>query len=634
MFVQALAAYADEKLKDELNDVAFEERAVPYFLSLAADGRFLAAMPRFESVAPASGKGKPKQRPQTHRVPRSPVNRNAGQHPLLAADEIGYVLSHGPWTKPGDIAKVAKLHEAFVALIRRVEAETRDEALLACSRFYSNPEELQRAHTRLMELEAAPGSNIALYFDGDPVTDRETVQLWWRKHYEAATQDRASTETAECLISGVVGPVPPTHPKIKHTAALGGQPSGVSLMSFDKGAFRSYGWEQNANSPVSADRAMAYVLALNSLLKPGSPNRKDFGDVAFLFWLRKDSPLNPAEMLDATPTPAYIEEAQRILELRRDAWLEDSEPFYMAALSATGSRVILRSWITELLPVAADNVFEWWKGLSMPFRDEQPITPSFGQLLKAIKRQDPLKPFQIVLPTSDRILALRRRALEGPRKAPLDYRILADAINRIRAEVPKRKDGKRIPGRRLNRASMGLLRLFLNDLHQSSGQGEPMPVSLEVDPPNTNRAYLCGRLLAVHEYLQWKTFDTARENQPNSTVADRYYNLMMTSPSVALVQVCKLGRNHLKKLRRFGEAGSKAANNLQMQIEKLMVLLGDDPPPAFGMHDKARFALGFYHQKAFRPKKAVTAEDSTEIDTTLIPDDIPEDTAPEKESAQ
>jgi hypothetical protein len=34
---------------------------------------------------------------------------------------------------------------------------------------------------------------------------------------------------------------------------------------------------------------MAYVLALNDLLKPGSPHRKDFGDVAFLFWVRSDS---------------------------------------------------------------------------------------------------------------------------------------------------------------------------------------------------------------------------------------------------------------------------------------------------------------------------------------------------------
>jgi CRISPR-associated protein Csd1 len=630
MFVQALAAYADEKLKDELNDVAFEERAVPYYLSLAADGRFLAVIPRFVSVPPANGKGKPKQRAQTHRVPRSPVNRNAGQHPMLAADEIGYVLGPGPWTKPNDVDKVTKLHEAFVALIHRVATETQDEGLLACSRFYANPDELQRAHTRLAELEAPPGSNIALYFSGGPVTDRETVQLWWRSHYEAATEKRASTDTAECLISGVVGPIPPTHPKIKHTAALGGQPSGVSLMSFDKGAFRSYGWEQNANSPVSADRAMAYVLALNSLLKPGSPNRRDFGDVAFLFWLRKDSPLNPAEMLDETPTPAYIEEVQRVIELNRNVWIDDDAQFYMAAVSANGSRLILRSWITELLPVAAENVLAWWEGLQMqPFSPNDPLnTPRFWQLLYAIEREGK--------PSAGRIVDLRRRALLGSR-APLGYRIIADVLQRMKVDAGKRTD----------LAALGLLRLCLNDLNQSTGEKQ-MPPSIDTENPNLDRAYLCGRLLALHDDLQRTTFWMAENATVNTTVADRFYTLVMNSPSVGMTGVFDLGRKHLTKLRKLPkghslpnksilkEGGYPIARAIELSIGEIEVPLTEQGgiPHRFGMHDKARFALGFYHQKAYRPKKAGSSDDSTETDTTLISDDINDDTTPEKESAQ
>jgi CRISPR-associated protein Csd1 len=625
MFVQALAAYADEKLKDELNDVAFEERAVPYYLSLAADGRFLAVIPRFGSVPPANGKGKPKQRSQTHRVPRSPVNRNAGQHPMLAADEIGYVLGPGPWTKPSDIEKVTRQHEAFVSLIQRVAAGTQDESLLACSRFYANPNELQKAHTRFTELEAPSGSNIALYFNGQPVTDREPIQLWWRKHYEAASEERASTEMAECLISGIIGPIPPTHPKIKHTAALGGQPSGVSLMSFDKGAFRSYGWEQNANSPVSADRAMAYVLALNSLLKPGSPNRKDFGDVAFLFWLRKDSPLNPAEMLDETPTQARIEEVQRVIELNRNAWIDDDAQFYMAVVSANGSRLILRSWITELLPVAADNVVAWWESLYIKscFPNDTQVAPTFVQLIKAIKRQDPLKPFQLLFPPADRLLALRRRALMGI-NAQLDYRFVLDVLQRMRADPTKRTD----------RAALGLLRLCLNDHYHSTGEGELMSESLNPDDPYKNKAFVCGRLLALYEYIQFKTYQLTKENQPNANVSDRFYTLCMTSPAIGFEHVTELGEKHLTKLRRWEQKqirlkaselagenndGSKSLSQFfKSKIAEIMELLGGVYPQRFGMHDKARFALGFYHQKAYRPQKAGTNDDTT----------------PEKESAQ
>jgi hypothetical protein len=49
------------------------------------------------------------------------------------------------------------------------------------------------------------------------------------------------------------------------------------------------------------------------------------------------------------------------------------------------------------------------------------------------------------------------------------------------------------------------------------------------------------------------------------------------------------------------------------------------------MHDKARFALGFYHQKAYRPKKGVEDDSSSiEIDASLNISDY----APEKESEQ
>jgi CRISPR-associated protein Csd1 len=636
MFVQALAAYADEKLKDELNDVAFEERAVPYFLEISGDGKFLVARKRVIQVAPANGKGKPRELSQMSRVPSLPVNRNSKHkhHPLLGADDIKYVLGVGSWTDP----KSANLHEArhrsFVELIDRAATETGAPELLACANFYARPDQVDAARQQLANIGAVDGSNIALYCNGAVVTDSDLVQAWWRNHYQTKSMERMSSFKAECIISGTVGNVPLTHKKIKGLKSIGGL-NEMSLVSFEGDAFRSYGWDQNENSPISADRAMAYVLGLNALLKPSNNNRENFGDrekpntlIAFIFWLRSEGEINPGKMIQETPSRPRIEAVKRIINLRRDAWLENAEPFYMAALSATGSRVILRSWLTELLPLAAENVVFWWEGLQVqPLKaDTSPTTPGFPQLRYALEREGN--------PPASWVLALQHRALQGAQHAPLDYRILTSAIARIRAEVPKRVDGKKTPGRRLNHASMGLLRLCLNDFYQSKGQGERMPVSLEVDPPNTNRAYLCGRVLAVHDYLQWKTFDTAKENQPNSTVADRYYNLMMTSPSVAFVQVCKLGRNHLKKLRRFGEVGSKSANGLQMQIEKLLVLLGDDLPATFGIHDKARFALGFYHQKAYRPKKASSSDDSTETDTTLIPDDINDDTTPEKESAQ
>ena len=235
-------------------------------------------------------------------------------------------------------------------------------------------------------------------------------------------------------------------------------------------------------------------------------------------------------------------------------------------------------------------------------------TPRFWQLLYAIEREGK--------PSAGRVVALRRRALEGPR-APLGYRFVADVLQRMRVDSAKRTD----------LAALGLLRLCLNDLYHSTGEGEPMPPSLDPQHPNTHPAYLCGQLLAIHDYLQWKTFDTAGESQPNSTVADRFYNLVMNSPAVGMEKVFTLGRKHIAKLRKLKNAGAGTAFGIEQQIAQLEPLLGGDIPPRFGMHDKARFALGFYHQKAYRPKRGSRAE---EIDITIDTNDYPE----EKESDQ
>lgn len=611
MFVQALAAYADKNLQKELNDVAFEERAVPYWLEVSADGSFLGVRERFEPIASKPGKapGKPKQTAQTARVPRSPVNRNSGLHPLLGADDIKYVLGVGAWSKSGNEENQADRHRAFVALIEKVAAAIEDEGLAACVCFYGRPDQVEAAREKLVGAPA--GSNVALAFDGKPLTSRPAVQGWWRKWYESVSSERASVETAECLISGIVGPIPSTHAKIKGTSAIGGQSSGVSLMSFDKGAFRSYGWEQNTNSPVSADRAMAYVLALNHLLKPGGGHRKDYGGIAFLFWLREDSPLNPALMLEQQPSKAYIAEVESLLSAVTSASksaFPDPDRFYLAGVSATGSRLILRTWLEETLPDAVKNVLGWWSGLEMQPLDnsEPPSTPIFWKLLYALEREGK--------PSAGRVNALYRRALEGSRR-PLGPRFISDVLQRMRVDEEMR----------LNLAALGLLRLCLNDLHDATGQGESMPPALDPDHSNPNPAYICGQLLALHDSLQYSTFQMAKENAPNATVADRFYTLVMNSPAVGMAKVFELGRKHLTKMRRRSEGGSKLAFWFEDQIGLLeQNLPAQDIPHSFGQHDKARFALGFYHQKASRRKKSFAGQ---ELDVSLdivLPDSITE----------
>jgi CRISPR-associated protein Csd1 len=572
MFVQALAEYADRALPHQLGDVAFEEKGVLYLIELDQNGRFLNSTERMAVAANAARKTA-KARPEPLLIPRSPVPRNAGLHPLLAADDIKYVLGQGAWTEADDKENHEERFGAFTELIARAAAETNDSALEACRRFYATPEEVEKARQALSA--AKPGSIVALSVNG-PVVLRAAVQDYWRQHYRQASGARtANGPQRECLISGRLGPVEPTHPKIKHAASIGGQPSGVSLMSFDKEAFRSYGWDQCANSPVSTDRAMAYVLALNDLLTPGGRHRRDFNNIAFIFWTRREEGFDPISLL----TQAKPEQVQDLLNFSRTAD-PDPDQFYMAALSANGGRLILRSWITETLPNVKANLQKWFEGVRVqPLSNGRPQAAPFWQLLQAIDREGD--------PPANRTLSLLRRAVEGA-KQPLGYQMLNAVLARLRVDHAKR----------LNPAALGLVRLCVNDVNSSFNQGEA-PMTESIDVGNKHPAYLCGRLLAVYESLQYAAFSAANESKVNVTVADRYYDLASTSPQIAFPKIVELGRKHLQKLRRLkGGLAWKIESEIAGLQQEIEGVSGFAYPAMLSLDGQGRFALGYYHQRA------------------------------------
>lgn len=572
MFVQALAEYADTYLSEQLSDEAFEEKAVPYLLELDASGTFLNVT--HNNVPVVRGK-KTVSVPSSLVVPKSPVPRNAGLNPLLAADDVKYVLGPGPWTARGQETNNQERHEAFIALTREAALAIGDAGIKACAAFYSRPDQVAAARAALAEAKA--GSVVALSMEG-PVVKRAAVREFWRNHYRAAAGGRiAKGGDAECLISGRIGPIAPTHEKIKGLASLGGQSSGVALMSFDKDAFCSCGWEQNANSPVAPDRATAYVLALNQLLRPGGGHRRDFADVGFIFWTKERTDFDPMSNLDQ-PDAAQVE---RLLHFDP---LTDPDPnmFYMAGIAGNGGRMLIRYWLAETLAAVKGNLRDWFAGLRVAnvFTSDPSDPPKLWQLLRAIDREGK--------PPADRVIALMRRAIEGPAQ-PLGYRMLAAALGRLRVS----------PENRLDPVRVGLIRLCLNDLI-STKEGV-VPMSENLDPAQRHPAYLSGRLLAAYESLQY----AVNKSEVNQTVTDRYYTLASTYPAIAFPKLEDLGQKHLRKLRRENPG---ARVRIEQEISKLHLEIeqacGFRFPPALDLEAQGRFALGYHHQRAHQMAQA------------------------------
>jgi CRISPR-associated protein Csd1 len=574
VLVQALAEYADRNLAGELSDEAWEEKPVPYLIALDATGAFLNIVPNF--ISAERGK-KTVSVPAVLVIPRSPVPRNSGLYPLLAADDIKYVLGAGPWTAKGQEQNNRERHEAFAALIHKAASETGDKALLAASAFYSRPDQVQLARNALAEAKA--GSIIALALLTEPIVKSPAVKAYWSKFYATTASGRvAKGGDAECLISGKIGPIAPTHEKIKGLASLGGQASGVSLMSFDKDAFCSYGWEQNANSPVAPDRAMAYVLALNDLLRRDGKHRRDIAGVGFIFWTKEQADIDPMAIVDQ-PQPDQV---QRLLKFNPDATNLDPNMFYMAGIAGNGGRLLVRYWVAETLTWVKANLKHWFEELCVAdvFTGRLSELPKLWQLLRAVDREGE--------PPADRVVALIRRAIEGMSQ-PLGHRMLGAALARLRVSSANRGDPAR----------MGLIRICLNDSIRVRNEGERF-MTESLDPGQKHEAYLCGRLMAVYESLQYTA-----SGDVNQTVADRYFTLASTYPALAFPKLEDLGNKHLRKLRRDNYGAmvriEQEIDQLHLEIEQAS---GFKFPKALDLDGQGRFALGYHHQRAHQMAQA------------------------------
>jgi len=582
MLVQALAEYADNYLADELNDAAWEMKPVPWLLEISRQGTFLNTTPRMTTKA--LGK-KQVQIPMQMSVPRSPVNRNSGEHPLLGTDDIAYVLGIGSWTpdKSADKEKAEKHHEAFVALIGKASVETGDAALATCVRFYANAEEVEKARNSLRE--AKPGTLVALSV-GEPLVERESVRQFWRKHYQAAFDERMEGSDGECMISGKFGPIAPTHEKIKGVSSLGGQAAGVALMSFDKEAFRSYGWEQNRNSPVSPDRALAYVLAFNDLLKQDKGRRKDIAGIGFLYWLRNSSDLDALDLMDR----ADPEQVKKLLSF--DPRSEpDANRFYMVAVSGNGGRLRVRHWADLALVKVKENLKQWHQQLRVEYplyEGEEPNPVRLWQLLYALDRDGE--------PDEHTVLALLRRGIEG---LPLGYSVLSAALTRLRH--PGGNDAKEKAGDKKSdpmslarlRVPIGLIRMCINDVFLQQEGARKMSEGL--DPTCPFPAYVCGRLMAEFENLQ----RSSSESEVNSSILDRYFALASTYPAVAFPKIESLAQKHLRKLRRDKPSAAYAIDGRLQELHNLLQPSASGAYPGkLGLDGQGLFALGYYHQKA------------------------------------
>ncbi len=219
---------------------------------------------------------------------------------------------------------------------------------------------------------AAPSPPIGARSHSPPtsattILDREAVKQWYRGFYRQHTGGKQeSGPTGPCQVTGLVGPIPRTHP-IKLTLP-GGMSVGVALVSYDKPAFESYGLDGTANASLGYEAADAYGLAINALIKKKLPRNVGsslrVGESLFLFWTRQPASLDFLEQFDA-PEPASVEgliESPASGSSDRTS-SSDVNEFYCLVLSGNSARAVVRDYLEEPLPSVREHVGSWFRDL-------------------------------------------------------------------------------------------------------------------------------------------------------------------------------------------------------------------------------------------------------------------------------
>ena len=542
MMLRKLSEYS-ERL--DLPPTLYAEGPVRYWVNLDSHGRFLP--PMTDTADPSSARTRRGQR-----RPLPQVQRSSGIRPLLLADKADYTLGYVADGKQAE--RVRKCHDAYVELVERCAAATRDPSVQAILNFLKSDPLTQVQPDESFD----PSGIISFRVEENIAIDNPAVQNFW-----ATVNADDDARTMQCLVCGNSRPVlERLQGKIK--GIPGGQSAGTSLISANAQAFESYGLEASLTAPTCAGCGESFTRGLNALLSDDK-NRFRTGGNVYVFWTREETGFDFYSTLEE-PDPANIQALLESVRTGRPNKI-DEERFYALSLSASAARAAVRDWTDTTVGRVKQNLAQWFQGQRIAALAEGP--PRYYGL-RALAFATVREPRELPVTTPR---SLTYAAFNG---TPVPLAILAQAVRRNRAEQG------------VSRPRAALIKLAL--LSQTSGHQEDHMVQL--DSGNTEPAYVCGRLLAVLEQAQRAAIQGIR-----TTVVDRFYGTASSAPLAVFPRLMNGAQPHLSKLKRDNAAAGFA---IDRKIEEILSHLKADSgfPRTLNLQQQGIFALGYYHQRA------------------------------------
>jgi len=585
VILQQLYHDAGQILKEELAPPMYDWKPVRWLMRLEEDGRLIGIQ--------SLGGDKDNKRGLPRLVPYPGPRAGTVIRPSLIADTVAFVLGIAPEDR-----RVETKHAAFKALVRRCREETADPDVAAVDTFLS---QWDPAAPLSADLAAMTPADLVTFRVGERMpTDNPDVQAFWARSARPAPEEGANV--AECLVTGLVGPIESSLPGMLKRIP-GGQSSGVALISANAVAFESYGWQRAQTSPISSEAAERFTKALNRLIE-GERTHLTIGGLVYVFWTKDGGDDFFSVALNA---PEQVRDAiGGILYGQRSRTLE-TEAFYALALSGSGGRAVVRDWLSTTVGHVHDSLKRWFEAQEIVAQaGEAGSLLGVYQLAGAAYRdRKDMEPAVLQ--------SLIRAALHG---GPVPVHLLTKAVLRCRAE------------QRVTRPQAALIKACLaTDPSLTESQKERYRLMFRLDAHQTDPAYLCGRLLAELEVVQ-----RAALGKTNTTLVDRYFGAASTAPATVFgVLLTNANKAHLPKLRKTRPGVYQA---LQQRLEE--ILAPGDPaepggmthfPPTLTLREQGLFSLGFYHQRAEDRRAAQQARERKDaaLADLISPDDGDDD---------
>jgi CRISPR-associated protein Csd1 len=567
--LQALNGYyARMAERGEAEPPGYSREKISYAILLTPDG----AVAAVNDIRDATGK---KPAPIMMNVPAG-AKRTVGIAPNKLWDKTAYVLG----VTAGEGKRTAQEHDAFKADHAALLANTKDAGLLALRRFLENwtPAQFDENPHFTEDMKDA---NIVFRMDGA----REYIHdLPAANALVTAVPD--SEGNTLCLVTGERATAARLHPSIK--GVWGAQSSGASLVSFNLDAFTSYGKEQGANAPVSEAATARYGAALNRLLDKGSRNRIQVGDTTTVFWADASGAIGeaadewaalffepPTDQGAAANVKAQLAAVAKGLPISDlDPKLDPGTRFYILGLAPNAARLSVRFWYDGTFGDLERRIREHWQDMAIsPPPKFWP--PSAWHLLIETAAQHKSENIPPLLGGE-----LMRAILNGTR---YPRSLMSAILIRIRAEQGE-----------VTAMRAAILRGILAREYRFAPD-KPKPDNLKevpvaLDEQDTNPAYRLGRWFAELEAIQQHALPGL-----NATIRDRFYGSASSAPARTFPVLIRNAMNHLASLRKDGKAGGH-----EKRLEAIIAGVDSGLPRSLRIEDQARFAIGYYHQRAER----------------------------------